>query len=295
MRKETDKVRRKVFNRQICFFIVLTTVVASIPWLEKFSVNSLIYILLNLVTLVSAFYCFYFLYGKETIALLCAAMYTLSFFRIYTVSIDSNIAEGVLLAVLPGVIFSWYQICSSDRCAFSHVCAILVTLCTAVFWYLSGFVDFLLHGAEDWHYIYMDTIQDKGLYFVHLCFQFWKNKSVFPESMNSMIDTASVGIGFVPMIGLCLFAALWFGNHLEQGHGLCSLTKFVFICAIVTMAMSLNIFPWDQLQMTSLTMYKFIGAIRFPHRFLGWGTLFAVEIYGYVFGCLDISKDKCMR
>lgn len=98
------------------FFIVLTTIVASIPWLDKFSVNGLMNILLNLVTSISAFYCFYFLYKEETIALLCAAMYTLSFFRIYTIAIDGNIAEGVVLAALPWVILVWYRICGTGRC-----------------------------------------------------------------------------------------------------------------------------------------------------------------------------------
>lgn len=286
-----DKTGRTRFDRQIWFFLALTTVAASVPWLETFCVRSLVYCLLNLFTVVSAFCCFVRLYGEKTIALLCAAMYTLSIFRIYTLTLGRAPAEGVVLAILPWVLCSWHRVCIADRRGRELGRAGIVTLGIGILWYLSAFADGRLQGETDWHRIYSDTIQDKGLYFAHLWFQFWKGGSSIPQAMGDMQDTAPVGIGFVPMLGVCLFGALWFGNHLqsipsEQDDGkgcnsLSALTKWVFACAVLTMAMSLHVFPWNRLQSMWGVLYKIIGAIRFPHRFLGWGTLFAVEIYGY--------------
>lgn len=299
-------VGRTRFNRQIWFFLVLTTVAASVPWLGTFRVPSLAYILLNLFTAVSAFCCFARLYEEEAIALLCTAMYTLSVFRIYTLTAGSAPAEGVVLAVLPWVLCSWHRVCAAEKRGRALGRAGLVTLGAGLMWYLSAFVDVRLQGAADWHQMYLDNIQEKGLSFAHLWFQFWKGGNSIPQAMGDMRDTVSVGIGFVPMLGVCLFGALWFGNHLEQEHweqnpakqnpseqnppgqadlkrsgSLRSLTKWVFVCAVITMAMSLHVFPWERLQNMSGLLYKLIGAIRFPHRFLGWGTLFAVEIFGY--------------
>lgn len=299
-------VGRVRFNRQIWFFLVLTTVAASVPWLGTFRVRSLAYILLNLFTAVSAFGCFAHLYEEEAIALLCAAMYTLSVYRIYILTAGGAPAEGIVLAILPWVLCSWHRVCAAEKRGGALGRAGLVTLGAGLIWYLSAFADVLLQGATDWHQMYLDTIQEKGLSFAHLWFQFWKGGSGIPQAMGDMRDTVSVGIGFVPMLGVCLFGALWFGNHLEQEHckpnpakqnpteqnpperadlkrsgSLSSLTKWVFVCAVITMAMSLHVFPWERLQSMSGLLFKLIGAIRFPYRFLGWGTLFAVEIFGY--------------
>lgn len=149
-------------------------------------------------------------------------------------------------------------------------------------WYLVPFLDYYI--AQDVHirHVSARTIQDRGLYLAHLLLHFWKTGSNTPMAGVGMKSSHPVGIGLVLMIVLFLFLILWFSGHFTGKKEVkVSFAKQTAVVGMALLLMSLNIFPWDKIQNTGAVAAALVSSLQFPNRFLGWGTVCLVFVFGF--------------
>ncbi len=95
-----------------------------------------------------------------------------------------------------------------------------------------------------------------------------------------MKDSHPMGIGFVLVVGIVLFLILWFCCAKKHQDVVISFGKLSVLFAVLLMWMSLSIFPWDAIQNINEITAALVSSIQFPNRFLGWGTVFCVAVFG---------------
>lgn len=158
-------------------------------------------------------------------------------------------------------------------------------------WFLVPFLDYYL--TQDMHikHVSARTIQDRGLYPAHLAFHFWSVGKNTPMGDNGMQYSHPVGIGLVLVVGLIFFLILWFSGRLQGKNndaGKRTFAKKTAIISLIFLIMSLNIFPWDKIQGMNSVFAALVSSLQFPNRFLGWGTICLVFMFGY---CLQFLSD----
>lgn len=157
-------------------------------------------------------------------------------------------------------------------------------------WYLVPFVDYYLTQNVHIKYVSARTIQDRGLYGAQLLFNYWQFGSNVLLGENGMRLSHALGIGLVLILGLGLFAVLWFSGKLsKKGEPALKLAKASAVLGSLLLLMSLNIFPWDKIQHINGITAALVSSIQFPNRFLGWGTVCLVAVCGY---CLLLFRER---
>ena len=151
-------------------------------------------------------------------------------------------------------------------------------------WYLVPFLDY--YTTQDVHirHVSARTIQERGLLPAQLLFEFWQDGANTPLGDNGMQYSHPVGIGFVLIAGIIVFAGLIYGNRLkeiEKNQRVLSVTAAAF--AGLLLLMSLNVFPWDGIQKLGSVSASLVSGLQFPNRFLGWGTALSVTVCGGLF------------
>lgn len=148
--------------------------------------------------------------------------------------------------------------------------AVLVSL-----WFLIPFVDYYITQDVHVKHVAARAIQDRGLEFIQLAFHFWSMGECGQE------DFDPEGIGLVLMIALGVFLILWFSgafqNHKENRI---SFTKVTALAGIMLLFMSTSNFPWDRIQALNSVTAALVSSLQFPDRFLGWGTVCLVLVFG---------------
>ncbi|MCM1112102.1 MAG: hypothetical protein NC399_02490 [Muribaculum sp.] len=71
-------------------------------------------IAVNLATAWIAYVCFYKIFGRRSVSVLCSALYTLSIVRIYRMFITCAVGEGTALTFLPLILYGLYRIFTED-------------------------------------------------------------------------------------------------------------------------------------------------------------------------------------
>lgn len=163
----------------------------------------------------------------------------------------------------------------------------------ASLWYLIPFLDYYIN--EDMHirHVSARTIQDRGLYIPQLVFNWWKLGENAPGGDVGMLHSHAVGIGFILILGFVVFGILWFrGNYREQNSPVIQMGKFSMIMGGMLMLMSLNIFPWDKIQNLNSVTAALVSSLQFPNRFLGWGTVFLVAIFGCLLWYFNKNRKR---
>lgn len=149
-------------------------------------------------------------------------------------------------------------------------------------WFLVPFLDYYL--TQDVHIKNLSarTIQSKGMTLAHLAFHFWRNGSYTPNAETGVYDTHPVGVGFVLILGLGVFAVLSFGGAFRSVKGpVKQLGVISSIFGALLLFMSTNLFPWDAVRSMNLVTAALVSSLEFPHRVLGWGNLFLVAVCGF--------------
>lgn len=71
-------------------------------------------IMTNLLTAWIAWCCFERIFQNDTVAIVCSALYTLSFVRIYKLTMEGAVGEVCAFMFLPIVVYGWYRIFMED-------------------------------------------------------------------------------------------------------------------------------------------------------------------------------------
>lgn len=160
-------------------------------------------------------------------------------------------------------------------------------------WYLVPFLDYYLTENVHIRHVSARTIQDRGLYGAQLLFHFWEDGLYMPSGENGMQNSHPVGIGMVLVIALALFLILWFGGAFrklkERSY---RFEKMTALTGVMLLLMSLNTFPWDRIQSLNSVAASLVSSLQFPHRFLGWGTVCLVLIFGFCLWYFEKHQKK---
>ncbi|MGN1146555.1 MAG: hypothetical protein ACI4R5_08900 [Acetatifactor sp.] len=159
-------------------------------------------------------------------------------------------------------------------------------------WFLVPFLDYYFTQNVHIKNLSSRTIQSKGMTLAHLAFHFWRNGSYTPNGETGVFDTHPVGVGFVLILGLFVFAALGFCGAFRKVKGSVKQLGVASAClGGLLLFMSTNLFPWDYIRALNGVTAALVSSLEFPHRVLGWGTLFLVTVCGF---CLWYFK-RCNR
>lgn len=157
-------------------------------------------------------------------------------------------------------------------------------------WFLVPFLDYYLR--EDLHIRHWAArkIQSVGLYPAQLAFHYWKVGSNSIGNNLGMRHSYPMGVGLVLVIGFAVFGVLWFsGKWRGKDSRIASVGKASFVFGGMLMLMSLEAFPWDKIQSLNSVTEALVGSMEFPHRFLGWATVFLVCSFGC---CLWFCRER---
>ena len=286
-------------------------------------------VILNFATAWIAWYCFGRMFEDDNIGLMCSALYTLSIFREYKLYSCGAVGEGSAYTFLPLVLYGLYLAFTKDpkdkayktvwlpialgyagliqthvlTCEITAFVTVLICLIylRRIFvlntflelakgavgalglsmWYLIPFLDYYMTQDVHIKHVSARTIQERGLYVAQL----------LTGRQSEGYD--AIGIGPVLALGLCVFAVIAAGGFLRGQKDKPS--GFVGMAAILglgLMIMSLRFFPWDAIQSLNGLSATLVSSLQFPNRFLGWGTVFLVTVYGFVLCCLrDWRKE----
>ena len=162
-------------------------------------------------------------------------------------------------------------------------------------WYLVPFLDYYITQDVHIKHVSARTIQDRGLYIGQLAYHFWKLTGVGMGDAEGMQWCHPVGIGLVLILALGVFVILWFsGRMTNQGrkNPIITLGKASALLGTLLLLMSLDIFPWDKIQFINSITASLVSSLQFPNRFLGWGTVFLVAVFGV---CLWYFEKQGMK
>lgn len=149
-------------------------------------------------------------------------------------------------------------------------------------WFLIPFLDYYVTQDVHIKHVSARTIQSSGLTLAHLLFHFWNNGAHTPADGSGVYHSHPVGIGLVLIIGLGLFLILWFsGAFQKMDDGFASFTKRISLIGIILLVMSLNVFPWDKIQDLHPVAASLVSSLQFPNRFLGWGSVCLILVFGF--------------
>ncbi len=269
-------------------------------------------VLLNIATAWIAYGSFGKIFKDRTIGLACSALYTLAGMRIFKSIMTGGPGENGAMMFLPLLIYGFYAVLTyetTDR-RFKNswlpisigyagllqthlltfeltvfvtllVCVICIkkvvqkerflmlvkSALVAIFmsaWFLVPFLDYYIHENVQIKYTSGRTIQEVGL-----------------GLRDLFLREDPTGVGLFLAGVLLVFVILWIAGKCKKGD-LNGLGKISAGIGSLMMVMSLQIFPWNQIQESSPFLATFISSIQFPYRFLGWGNTFCILLVGYL-------------
>ncbi len=289
-------------------------------------------IVLNLATVWIAWYCFGRVFKNDNIGLVCSALYTLSVYRVYKLFGCGAVGEGSAYAFLPLVLYGLYRAFTENPgdktyrtvwlpIAFGYagllqthvlsceITAFVTMIICLIFirrifvretflellkgvvgalgmsmWYLVPFLDYYLTQDVHIKHVSARTIQDRGLYFIQM----------LTGRQGEGYD--AVGVGLILVLGLCVFLVLWLGGFLRgRREAQMKLAAVSAALGLALMLMSLRIFPWNAIQNLSPLSATLVSSLQFPNRFLAWGTVFLVAVFGFVLWELQGRRSSLFR
>lgn len=157
-------------------------------------------------------------------------------------------------------------------------------LCNA--WYAIPFLDYYI--SEDFliKNLGKQMIQYQGISLKLVFTHFFDGVLVSEEGL----PIRAVGPGLIPMLALFAFVGISIYCSVQGKESkLLSAARACAVLAFVCIAFSLKIFPWDWIQQLSPLTERIVSSFLIPTRFLNWGTLFMVPVFGY---CLWYAKNE---
>lgn len=161
------------------------------------------------------------------------------------------------------------------------ICSLLLAA-----WFIIPFLDYMLTGDFVIQHVYERTIQERGLYLAHLFSVYpFAGGSVFPAE-DGMVNATPVGIGFALLVCLllwCYLLVLGRKTLREQGkleEQYLTLGNIGLGFAVLSMFMSLSVFPWNSIQFLHRVTATLVSSLQFPERLLMIAGIGAVLVAG---------------
>lgn len=153
-------------------------------------------------------------------------------------------------------------------------------------WFLVPFADYYITQDVHVKHVSARTIQERGLKLTQLAFHFWFNGPAGQE------DFDTEGIGLVLVFALGVFLILRFsGVFRKNTRDDISFFKVTALVGMLLLFMSTDLFPWDRIQSINSVTATLVSSLQFPDRFLGWGTVCLVAVFGC---CLQYFADRAI-
>lgn len=153
----------------------------------------------------------------------------------------------------------------------------LSILCNA--WYAIPFLDYYLSENLLIKNLGKQTIQHQGITMELVFTHFFDG--VLTDEIG--LPIRAVGPGLIPMLALLAFAGVAIFAIIKKKKS--KQLSTAIVCAVlsgVCIAFSLKIFPWDWIQQMNPLAERIVSSFLIPTRFLNWGTLFMVPVFGYL-------------
>lgn len=156
----------------------------------------------------------------------------------------------------------------------------IVAVCLLNAWFVIPFLDYMINMDMVIHHVSARTMQERGLMIAQLLFTFFRRGTTRELVTEGLVKVEAMGVGFAMTFSLGLFLFLWIWSRKKRTVTQISAGKFVTILAILSMSMSLNIFPWTQIQFLNSITQSLVSSIQYPNRFLMMATLFLTMTAG---------------
>lgn len=162
-------------------------------------------------------------------------------------------------------------------------------------WYLVPFLDYYINEDVHIRHVSARTIQERGLYIPQLFMNWWRVGDNALTGDLGMTESHPMGVGAVLGAGFFCFVIMWFmGEWRKQSDHRIRFGKIACLLSALLMIMSLNSFPWDAIQSINPVAAALVSSIQFPNRFLGWGTVLLVAVFGCLLWYTDYIGKKSL-
>lgn len=296
--------------RMFFFLLNIATVWVSYYCFKKIFQEEWIGALCAVLYTVSAYriYRSFFMGGfAESIVLVFLPILAYGFYRVFTQDVESRAYKrsfiplvigfgGVIQThLLTGELAGFFTIllCLSQikkvfrKQTFLVLTKTVVYTCLVSAWFLIPFLDYMVTGDFVIHHVSSRTIQSRGLYPAHLLFAFPISGDVTFYDAGGMFDSQPVCLGIALAATLFLWAGLrFFGRTKVLRREELGLGKAAAWFALLSMYMSLAVFPWDRIQAMGGIMATLVSSLQFPCRMLSIATLMLVLLAGVTARCV---------
>lgn len=186
---------------------------------------------------------------------------------------------GVFAVIL--CVWQWRKVFRRQTFLMLVKAAVFSVLLSA--WFMIPFLDYMLTGDFVIHHVSGRTIQSRGLFVAHLFFTFFLDGgNVFYDGAG-MAGSAATGVGISLVAALVILAVLLFTGRIktlrkeEQKLGV-----IAGGLSSLAMVMSLNLFPWDQIQALNGVAATLVSSLQTPARWLIIPSLGLTAVAGVV-------------
>ena len=169
----------------------------------------------------------------------------------------------------------------------------VVYSCLLSAWFLVPFLDYMLTGNFVIQNVSARTIQERGLYPAHLSFAFPISGSTTLFHLSGMYDSQSENPGIILFVMLLLWAGLrFFGRTSVLKKEELALGRIAAWFAVLSMGMSLYLFPWDRIQAWNGLTATLVSSLQFPGRMLGIAVIMLTILAGVSAKCIAAHYGK---
>lgn len=283
-------------------------------------------IVLNIATVLIAYYSFSRIFRDKYIGVVGSALYTLSVFRIFKLLLTAAVGEASAVTFMPLVIYGFWRVFTEDTnsrtyrtswvplaigyagliqthvlsCEIAALLTVIVCIafikkifCPKTFWELcKGAMGALLLSM--WFLVpFLDYYLREDLHIKHVWARTIQERGLYLTQLVTnwwRFGNNSAGVGFILVLGFLVFGVLWFcGRFREADRPIWKLGKTAWLLGGLLMLMSLEVFPWDRIQKTCRLAASLVSSLQFPNRFLGWGCAFLAVLCCC---CLAYFKER---
>lgn len=242
--------------------------------MEKYSILQQIYVAaVHFAAVGTALYTLKRLFNNSFVTVLGVIAYALIPYRFYTIYVSRDYMEMAAWAVMPAAGYLVYVLFERCRGIFGKIflglCSfIVITGIVNCTWYIQNIRKLSLGQTittDDF------SLQAHGVYLIHYLMFFFTDGSSEEFMENGMMNSASMGIGALILIGVGIYIWLLITGKLGEKH---DVYNYMLVLGCIAAYLSSNSCQWDNLRFNS-TCYKIAYLlIKAPSRLMIIAALF---------------------